>query len=81
MRMTLTIDDDLLERARVVAERTRRPVDGVINEALRAGLALAERVSPKKPYRTVPHAMGLRAGRSLDNIPNLLAALEDEDER
>lgn len=81
MRTTLTIDDDVLERARAIADQTGRPFRLVVNEALRAGLSQVERVAPKKAYRTVPHAMGLRAGRNLDNIQELLATLEGEDAR
>ena len=41
MRTTLTIDDDVLDRARAVAERLDTPFRQVVNEALRAGLNAA----------------------------------------
>jgi hypothetical protein len=37
MRTTLNIDDDVLEKAKSVAAKARRPFCNVINEALRAG--------------------------------------------
>lgn len=81
MRTTLTIDDDVLDRARLVAAQTGRPFRVVVNEALRAGLTQVAQVAPKEPYRTEPHAMGLRPGRNLDNLQELIATLEGEDAR
>jgi len=53
----------------------------VINEALRTGLNHLEKPTKRRPYRTKPHAMGLRKGYSLDNIQELLAQAEGEDFR
>lgn len=53
----------------------------VINEALRAGLDHAEQPLKRRPYQTKPHAMGVRSGRNLDNIQELLAQIEGEDYR
>ena len=49
MRTTLTIDDDVMKRARKKAAEEGRPLKDVINDALRFGLE-AER-GPRKPYR------------------------------
>ena len=76
MRTTLTIDDDVIERARAVAAKLRAPFRMIINEALRAGLDQVEQPVKQRPYRTRPHAMGLRRGRNLDNIQELLAQVE-----
>jgi hypothetical protein len=38
MRTTLSLDDDVLERARAVSAKLRTPLKKVVNEALRAGL-------------------------------------------
>jgi hypothetical protein len=81
MRTTLTIDDDVIERARAVAAKLHRPFRTIVNEALRAGLDQVERPAKQRPYKTQPHAMGLRAGRNIDNIQELLALLEGEDSR
>lgn len=78
MRTTIVIDDDVLEKARSLATRRRAPLRVVINEALRAGLKMADFLRRKKPYRTAPHAMGLKPGRNLDNIQELLAQTEGE---
>lgn len=81
MRTTLNIDDDVISRARAVAESLHEPFRRVINEALRAGLDVVEEPGSEKPYSTRPHKMGLRAGRNLDNIQELLAQIEGEESR
>ncbi len=81
MRTTLTIDDDVMERARAVATKLRTPFKVVVNQALRAGLDQVEQPAKQQPYKTNPHKMGLRHGRNLDNIHELLAQIEGEDYR
>ena len=81
MRTTLSIDDDVLDRARSIAEQLHAPFRRVVNEALRAGLSTVEKPAKSRPYRTHPHKLGLRAGRNLDNIQELLAQTEGEDYR
>lgn len=81
MRTTLTIDDDVLERARALSSKLRTPLRRVINEALRSGLEHIERPAERNPYKTKPHAMGLKSGRNIDNIQELLAQIEGEDAR
>ena len=81
MRTTLTIDDDVLDKARDLATKLGTPFRQVVNEALRAGLDAVAKPATKKTYRTRPHRMGLRAGRNLDNIQELLAQVEGEDAR
>lgn len=81
MRTTLTIDDDVLEKARLVAAKRRKPFRRVVNEALRAGLQTLKDEPQTRLYQTRPHKMGLKAGFSLDNIQELLAQAEGEDHR
>jgi len=81
MRTTLAIDEDVLDQARDLAARLRTPFRRVINEALRAGLhAVAAPTQPRK-YRTPARALGLKTGRNLDNISELLAQVEGGDHR
>jgi hypothetical protein len=79
MRTTITLDDDVLQKARAAAAKSRLPFRQVINEALRAGLRVTASRPDVVPYRTKPRKMGLKAGRNLDSIPELLAQLEGED--
>jgi hypothetical protein len=81
MRTTISIDDDVLDRARALSAKLRTPFKTVINEALRAGLEHVERPSERRPYKTKPHAMGLKPGRNLDNIQELLSQIEGENSR
>ena len=78
MRTTLKIDQDVLEKAREVAARARVPLRHVINEALRIGLGEVEKPATMKPYCTIPHDMGLKAGFSLDNVQEILVQAEGE---
>ncbi len=81
MRTTLSIDDDVIDRARAVAAKLRMPFRTIVNEALRAGLDQVEQPAKQRTYKTEPHAMGLRSGRNIDNIQELLAQIEGEDAR
>lgn len=81
MRTTLAIDDDILDRARSVAEQLGAPFRRVINEALRAGLKTVSEPAKTRVYHTRPHKLGLKSGRSLDNIQELIAQIEGEDQR
>lgn len=81
MRTTLSIDSDVLERARIIAAKLKTPFKTVVNEALRAGLNYVEKPAKRRPYKTKPHRMGLRAGHNLDNIQELLSQIEGETSR
>jgi hypothetical protein len=81
MRTTINIDNDVLERARAISTKLRTPFKTVINEALRAGLDHVQQPPKCGRYKTKPHAMGLKAGRNIDNIQELLAQIEGEDSR
>jgi hypothetical protein len=81
MRTTITIDDDVLDRARAVAKRLDMPFRAVVNGALRAGLEKVEETAEVRSYRTEPRDMGLKRGYNLDNIQELLAQIEGEDFR
>ncbi len=79
MRTTLSIDDDVLEKAKAAAANRRLPFRTIINEALRVGLKALGSPPQAAPYVTHAHKLGLKAGRNLDNIQELLAQIEGED--
>lgn len=81
MRTTLSVDDDVMERARAIAAKLSKPFKTIVNDALRAGLDLVEQPAKKRRYKTKPRKMGLRQGRNLDNIQELLAQIDGEDFR
>jgi len=78
MRTTITLDEDVLDNARMMKEKLGIPFKAVINKALRIGLGKVEEPTRRRPYRTEPHSMGLQAGYDLDNIQELLAQAEGE---
>jgi hypothetical protein len=78
MRTTLSLDEDVLENARTVAGLLKLPLKRVVNEALRLGLKEVAKPTKQRPYKMVPHAMGLREGYCLDNIQEVLAQAEGE---
>ena len=79
MRTTLTIDDDILERARAIATKSGSSFKAIVNQALRTGLDQVEQPAKRRRYKTKPHNMRLKSGRNLDNIQELLAQIEGED--
>lgn len=81
MRTTLSLDDDVIDKARQVAEKLSTSFRSVVNEALRVGLTEVEKPAQCRPYRTVPHSMGLRPGCDLDNVQELIAQAEGEEFR
>jgi len=78
MRTTITLDEDVLDNARILKEKLGIPFKAVINKALRIGLGKVEEPTRQCPYRTESHAMGLQEGYDLDNIQELLAQAEGE---
>jgi hypothetical protein len=81
MRTTISIDNDVLDRARAISAKLRIPFKTVINEALRAGLDQVERPTERRRFKTKPRKLGLKSGRNLDNIQELLSLIEGEESR
>lgn len=74
MRTTLTIDDDLLERARAIAEHEQRSLGAVISDCLRKSLAPdASSPASRNGIQLLP-----RTGQVI--TPELVNALRDDDE-
>jgi hypothetical protein len=81
MRTTLSLEEDVIHRAREISEKTKTSFRHVVNEALRKGL---DSIEPRKkihPYVTPSRPMRLRPGKNLDNIHDLLAEIEGETHR
>lgn len=82
MRTTLTLDDDVLDEARRLADRLGMTFRRLVNEAIRKGLPEVAKPPKKRRFRTKPHHTGgIRPGYSIDNIGELLAQLEEEESR
>lgn len=79
MRTTFRVEDDLLERLKVQAQREKVSLTRLVNRALRAGLQVGAAQRPKRPiYRERPHALGT-PGIRLAKALGVAAALEDEE--
>lgn len=76
MRITLNVDDDVLDRARALANQRNKPLGSIINDALRCGLEAVDKQTTARPYSTDAHPLGVKQGRNLDNIQELLGAVE-----
>ena len=76
MRTTLTLDEDVAQRAKAAVAKLHQPFKQVVNQALRVGLDQIVKPPTGKPYRTKPRVMGLRRGCRLGNIEELLAQTE-----
>lgn len=81
VRTTLSIDDDVLDAARALAARTKKPFRSIVNEALRMGLEVLGVPAPRKPYVTRPRPLSLRSGMQIDNVQELLSLLDGEGRR
>jgi len=80
MRTTLTLEDDVDRLLRKVCEARKTALKQVVNEALRAGLALMlrPRRKVKGTYCIEPVSLGQPRLPRIDNIAEVLAVAEGE---
>ena len=79
MRTTLTIEDRIARNLKEIAHRSGKPFKAVVNETLRAGLAVSQEKPKSKRYRLRPFSLGgVRRSIDLDKALALADALEDE---
>ncbi|MBI4868657.1 MAG: DUF2191 domain-containing protein [Candidatus Wallbacteria bacterium] len=80
MRTTLNLDDDLLERLKAEAEKTRSSLTATVNRILKAWIdCLHPESGRRRRYHSPTFAMGFPPVGNLDKGLNLAAALEDEE--
>jgi hypothetical protein len=79
MRTTLSIEDEILNRAKRVARRSRVSFKETINRALRLGLDKLDPRSQPKPYRCTTYRMGFPPSLNLDKALQIASLLEDEE--
>jgi len=78
MQTTLTLDDEVAEELKEVADRAGKPFTDVVNETLRKGLHPAGSLS-LKPYRLETVSLGVLPGVDIDKARHIADALEDEE--
>ena len=80
MRTTLTIDDQIAKALKALAHRSGKPFKQVVNEALRAGLAVGSSQPAARPYRVKPVSLGgVHPGIDPVEALRLADALEDDE--
>ena len=63
MRTTLTLDDDVADKLRELASRSKASFKATVNDVLRRGLTAQERVAAaREPFRLEPFRSTFRAG-------------------
>lgn len=75
MRTTLTLDPDVADRLRALAQERGLPFKEVVNAVLRRGLGQGS--SPER-FRVAARPLRLRPGIDLDQALELAARLEDD---
>ncbi len=79
MRTTLTLEKDVAARLDQLARRRRTSRKSLVNEALRAGLAVLDQpAAANPPFRTSGFDLGASLVGSLDNVAEVLARAEGE---
>ena len=73
----MTLDPDVAAKVRISAAKYNKPVKAVVNAALRIGLEEMSKIRAK-PYKTKAHPLNLKPGLSYDNIAELIALAEGE---
>ena len=82
MRTTMTLERDVAAKLEQMARKRRQSFKTIVNEALRAGLAILDRPSaPRPPFRTRGFDLGPSLVGSLDDVQGVLARVEGESHR
>jgi hypothetical protein len=82
MRTTMTLEKDVAAKLEQVARKRRQPFKAIVNEALRAGLAILDRpVAPRAPFHTTGFDLGPSLVGSLDDVEGVLTRVEGESHR
>lgn len=79
MRTTLTLDDDLADKLKQLAEDRRQPFRQVVNEVVRRGLTAVAPRRPATPFKVRPFRSAFRAGVDPAKLNQLLDDLDAHD--
>lgn len=82
MRTTMTLERDVAARLEQVARKRRQSFKSIVNEVLRAGLAVLDTpTAPRAPFRTSGFDLGPSLVGNLDDVEGVLARVEGESHR
>lgn len=80
MRTTITLDDDVAAKIQAKVRKSGRPFKAIVNEALRAGLALEGRAKQLPPFKIeARHLIRLKAGPNYDKVEEVFDQLDGPD--
>lgn len=79
MRTTLTLDPDVAQRLSAEMRRSDASLKEVVNRALRVGLGMTDKPTRPRPFKVVPHRLGVRPGIDPDRLNQLVDELEAEE--
>jgi hypothetical protein len=78
----MTLDKDVAAKLQQVARKRRQSFKAVVNDALRAGLAVLDKpAAPRAPFRTTGFELGPSLVGSLDDVEGVLARVEGDSHR
>ena len=78
MRTTLTLDDDVAEKLRSLAERRRATFKETVNDVLRRGLTMQQSPRKRTKFRVRTFSSALRSGIDPVRLNQLVDDLEVE---
>jgi len=79
MRTTLTLDDDVVDELRRLAEHSGRGFKDIVNDTLRRGLSSGAGPTRKRlAFKVRAHASGFRAGVDIGKLNQLVHDLDFE---
>jgi hypothetical protein len=81
IRTTVTLDDDVMERARAFSRKRGIPFRQALNDLVRAGIQAESAPAPAKPFQVKPFHLGVIPGLNYDCVGQLLEYLEGPDQR
>ena len=77
----MSLDKDVAARLEQAVKKRRLPFKTVVNEALRAGLAVIDKPAEGQAFRTVGFDLGPSLVGSLDDVHGVLARVEGEEHK
>jgi hypothetical protein len=81
IRTTVTLDEDVLDRAKDFSRKRGIPFRQALNDLVRTGLLAESAATPRRVLKVKPRDFGLRPGLSYDNIEALIEIGEGERHR
>jgi len=80
MRTTITLDDDVAAKIQAKVRKSGRPFKEVVNDALRAGLAVDGRTKGLPPFKILPEELTrLKRGPNYDKVEEVFDQLDGPD--